>query len=196
MKNAFKFLTARRVGGFLLLCGAAFLLLGRWRAAFLWGNAAGPYGFFVALGWVVFPLAGAAFLLFLGTGIAWLRARLRGEGVHPAGWTVILMLGASLLLGAASFRALITPIMPLDSIRVQENTYHLAGLGALVDINYGLYACRPGGMICEQIYRSGDFSPDSLPGSRLTYDAAAGVLSVDIAGTGTIFEYTPPRRAK
>ncbi len=172
--------SARRAGGLLALSVLMWLLVARWRAAFLWGEAVGPYWLAIALEWAVLLLAAAAQLWLIAAVFVWLRRR------GPA-WTSALLLLASLVFLAAAFPALVTPTLPLDSLHALGKTYHLTRIGALTDVNYALYECRAAGLVCSQMYRSGDFPPaDALP-LRLTYDAAAGILAVEAPGEDALY---------
>ncbi len=184
-------LRAGHAWGILVFSVLLFPFLWQWRAAFLWGNAAGPYRFFAALGWVVLVSAGIVFLLFVGVLFAGLRGLIRRESGHFHWETALLLLFAGLLLAIASFSAIIAPVMPLDSVHVDGKTYHLAALGALMDVDYGLFECRAGGLVCEQVYRSGDFSPAGVEYTRLTYDQATGALSIEVGTQGAIYTHYP-----
>jgi len=169
----------RRAWGMLTLSAGMWLLVAHWRNAFLWGAAAGPYWLLMALGWAVFPLAAAAWLWFI---LAAAKLRRRSSVLTP-----ILLLLSSLALLAAAFPALLSPAWPLDSLQTAGKTYHLVRIGALTDVNYGLYECRTAGLACAQVYRSGDFPASEAPPFHLTYDAAAGLLSVEAPGEGALY---------
>ncbi|RME91316.1 MAG: hypothetical protein D6770_00660 [Anaerolineae bacterium] len=186
-----KHLTTGHAWVILLFAVIVFPFLWQWRTAFLWGRAAGPYRFFAALEWVVLASAGIVFFLFVGVLFAGLRDLIRRKKERSRWGMALLLLLAGLLLTAASLSAIITPVRPLDSVHVDGKTYHLAALGALMDVNYGLFECRAAGLTCKQVYRSGDFSPLSGPRGQILYDDASGTLSIEIAGQGVINEYQP-----
>ena len=100
----------------------------------------------------------------------------------PSIWSVALTSGvlllASLSFLGASFLLLIALMTPLDSLTAQSRVYYLAGITALADENYALFACDGYGLFCHQIYRSGDYSLAEPRRAGLAYDVATNTLSV------------------
>jgi hypothetical protein len=102
------------------------------------------------------------------------------------------LLLASLSFLGASFPLLITLMTPLDSLTARGRVYRLANIMALADDNYALFECERYGLVCRQIYRSGDYSLANPGHVGLAYDVATNTLSVAIGERGTIHTYEPP----
>ena len=97
---------------------------------------------------------------------------------------------ASLLFLGACFPALISPMTPLDSLRVGGRVYYLSGITALMDNNYALFECDGVGLMCQEVYRSGDYSLAAMQ-AELAYDDATNTLSIEVGEHGTIHIYRP-----
>jgi hypothetical protein len=80
----------------------------------------------------------------------------------------------------------------LDSLTVQGRVYYLSGITALIDENYALFECDGYGLLCRQIYRSGDYVFAESMRAHLAYDVATNTLSVAVGAHGTIHTYQPP----
>lgn len=162
-----------------------------WKRSFVWGESWGPYWLFIVTDWTVLPLA---LLSFVGAAAVWLVRRIRRE---PLIWPSVLTSGALLLASlsflGASFPLLISLMTPLDSLTARGRVYHLAGIMALADDNYALFECDRYGILCRQIYRSGDYSLANPRRAGLAYDVATNTLSLAVGARGTIHTYEPPR---
>ena len=169
-----------------------FVIAWLWRPPFIWGDRSGPYWLFVVLDWTVLLLTVVSFLAFLGASAVWLVRLIRQEpSVRSAALTGGLLLLASLIFFGASFPTLISPIEPLDSLSARGRVYYLAGIGALTDNNYALFECDRVGLLCWQVYRSGDYSLAEPMQANLTYDAATNTLTVEVGGHGTVYTHHP-----
>ena len=80
---------------------------------------------------------------------------------------------------------------PLDSLTVRGRVYYLSGITALMDINYALFECDGVGVMCQEVYRSGDYSPAEPMQAALAYDEATNTLSIAVGEHGTIHSYRP-----
>lgn len=161
-----------------------------WKHAFIWGDSVGPYWLFVAMDWSVLPLTIVSFAGFLSALAVWLVRLVRREptaqsAALPSG----LLLLASLVFLGACFPALISPMTPLDSLRVHGRVYYLSGITALMDNNYALFECDGVGLMCQEVYRSGDYSTPMQ--AELAYDDATNTLSIELREHGTIHIYHP-----
>jgi hypothetical protein len=164
-----------------------------WKRAFVWGESQGPYWLFVLMDWTVLPLALVSCIGFV-LATVWLVRGLRREGlIRSAALTSVGLLLASLSFLGASFPLLLSLLTPLDSLTAQGRVYHLAGIMALADDNYALFECDRYGLLCRQIYRSGDYSLAEPRQTGLAYDVATNTLSVAVGARGTIHTYNPSR---
>ena len=165
-----------------------------WKRSFVWGESWGPYWLFIVTDWTVLPLALLSCLAFVGATAVWLVRSIRRE---PLVWLSALTSGALLLASlsflGASFPLLISLMTPLDRLTARGRVYHLAGIMALADDNYALFECDSYGLLCRQIYRSGDYSLADPSRAGLAYDVATNTLSVAVGERGTIHTYKPPR---
>lgn len=161
-----------------------------WKPAFIWGENRGIYWLLFVFDWAVLPLAIISLLGFIGA-VLILLVRLvhRQSGLRPWALTSGVLLVASLMLLVASFPAIISPSTHLGSTSAHGRVYHISGIIALMDINYALYECDGLGFICQQIYRSGDYSLTGPMRAKLVYDASTNTLAVDVEGQGIIYVY-------
>jgi hypothetical protein len=165
-----------------------------WKQAFTWGESGGPYWLFIVTDWTVLPLSLVSCHGFVRAAAVWLMRTIRREPlVWSATLTSAVLLLASLSFLGASFLLLISLMTPLDSLTAQGRVYHLAGIMALADENYALFECDGYGLLCRQIYRSGDYSLAGPVHAGLAYDVATNTLSVAVGARGTIHTYQPPR---
>jgi hypothetical protein len=165
-----------------------------WKRAFIWGDSWGPYWLFIVTDWTVLPLSLVSIFGFVSAATVWCRRFIRrAPAIRSAALTSGVLLLASLSFLGASFPCLISPMTPLDSLTAQGRVYHLAGITALMDDNYALFECNGYGLLCRQIYRSGDYSLAEPMRAGLAYDVATNTLSVEVGGRGTIHTYQPPR---
>ncbi len=163
-----------------------------WKRAFIWGDSVGPYWLFVAIDWTVLPLTVVSLLGFFTASAVWLVRLVRRESsAHSAALPSGLLLLASLVFLGACFPALISLITPLDSLRVRGRVYYLSGITALMDDNYALFECDGVGLMCQEVYRSGDYSPAEPMQAELAYDDATNTLSIVVREHGTIHSYHP-----
>ena len=163
-----------------------------WKRAFIWGDSLGPYWLFVAMDWTVLPLTIVSLLGFFTASAVWLVRPVRRESsAHSAALPSGLLLLASLVFLGACFPALISLITPLDSLSVHGRVYYLSGITALMDENYALFECDGVGLMCQEVYRSGDYSPAEPMQAKLAYDDATNSLSIVVAEHGTIHIYHP-----
>jgi hypothetical protein len=164
-----------------------------WKRAFMWGESWSPYWLFIVTDWTVLPLSLVCCLGFVHAAAVWLvRSIWRKPSIWSAALTSGVWLLASLSFLGASFLLLISLMTPLDSLTAQGRIYHLAGIMALADENYALFECDGYGLLCRQIYRSGDYSLAGPVRAGLAYDVATNTLSVAVGARGTIHTYQPP----
>jgi hypothetical protein len=78
----------------------------------------------------------------------------------------------------------------LDSLRVRGRVYYLSGITALMDNNYALFECDGVGLMCQEVYRSGDYPPAPMQ-AKLAYDDATNTLSIEVGEHGTIHSIVP-----
>ena len=163
-----------------------------WKHAFIWGDRAGPYWLFVAMDWTVLPLTIVSFAGFFSASAVWLVRLVRRESsARSAALPSGLLLLASLVFLGACFPALISLMTPLDSLRARGRVYYLSGITALMDNNYALFECDGVGLMCQEVYRSGDYSPAEPMQAELAYDDATNTLSIEVGELGTIHIYRP-----
>ena len=163
-----------------------------WKRAFIWGDSLGPYWLFVAMDWTVLPLTIVSLLGFFTASAVWLVRLVRRESsAHAAALPSGLLLLASLVFLGACFPTLLSPMTPLDSRTVRGRVYYLSGITALMDTNYALFACDGVGLMCQEVYRSGDYSPAEPMQAELAYDEATNTLSIEVGEHGTIHIYRP-----
>jgi hypothetical protein len=163
-----------------------------WKRDFVWGDSLGPYWLFVAVDWTVLPLTVVSLLGFFTASAVWLARVVRRESsAHSAALPSGLLLLASLVFLGACFPALISLITPLDSLKVHGRVYYLSGITALMDENYALFECDGVGLMCREVYRSGDYSPAEVVQAELAYDDATNTLSIEVGEHGTIHIYHP-----
>ncbi len=163
-----------------------------WKSAFIWGNGTGPYWLFIAMDRAILPVTIVSFLVTLGALAVWLTRRIRREpSARSAALTGGSLLLTTLILLGASFPALASPMTPLDSLAASGHVYHLASIGALIDNNYALFECDRVGLMCREIYRSGDHPPSEPIQAQLAYDAETNLLSIHVSAHGTIHTYRP-----
>jgi hypothetical protein len=142
--------------------------------------------------WTVLPLTIVTLLGFFTASGVWLVRLVRREpSAHSAALPSGLLLLASLVFLGACFPTLISPMTPLDSLRVRGRVYYLSGITALMDENYALFECDGVGLICREVYRSGDRSPAEPMQAELAYDDATNTLSIEVGERGTIHVYHP-----
>jgi hypothetical protein len=161
-----------------------------WKRAFVWGERGGPYWLFIMMDWTVLPLSlvnALGFVMVAAVGLV--RLSRRAPAVRSAALTSGVLLLASLSFLGASLPLLMLLLTPLDSLTVQGRVYHLAGITALMDENYALFACDGYGLLCRQIYRSGDYAFAAPRRAQLAYDGATHTLSVAVGAHGTIHTY-------
>lgn len=172
----------------IVYCAIAWL----WKRAFIWGDSSGPYWLFVVMDWTVLPLTIASFFAFFSTSALWLARLLqRQTSAQSAAQLSGLLLLASVVFLWACFPALISTMTHLDDLRVRGRVYYLSGITALMDENYALFECDGVGLICQQVYRSGDFPPAGPVQARLAYDDATNTLSIEVGEHGTIHIHRP-----
>jgi len=176
-----------------------------WKRDFIWGDSWGPYWLFIMMDWTVLPLSlvnSLGFVIVAAVGLV--RLSRREPSAQSSALTSGVLLLASMCFLGACFPLLISPMTPLDSLTVQGRVYHLSGITALIDENYALFECDGYGLLCRQIYRSGDYTFAEPIRAQLAYDAATNTLSVAVGAHGTIHTYQPepasardagPRRA-
>ena len=164
-----------------------------WKRDFIWGDSLGPYWLFVAIDWTVLPLTVVSLLSFFTVSAVWLaRVVGRESSAHFAALPSGLLLLASLVFLGACFPALISPITPLDSLTVHGRVYYLSGITALMDENYALFECDGIGLMCQEVYRSGDYSPPAEPmQAELAYDDATNTLSIVVGEHRAIHLHHP-----
>jgi hypothetical protein len=163
-----------------------------WKRAFIWGDSVGPYWLFVAMDWTVLPLTIVSFTGFFSASAVWLvRLGRREPSAQSAALPTGLLLLASLVFLGACFPALISLMTPLDSLRARGRVYYLSGITALMDNNYALFECDGVGLMCQEVYRSGDYSPAEPMQAELVYDDATSTLSIEVGELGTIHIYRP-----
>ena len=161
-----------------------------WKRAFIWGDSVGPYWLFVAMDWTVLPLTIVSFAGFFSASAVWLvRLGRREPSAQSAALPSGLLLLASLVFLGACFPALISLMTPLDNLRVRGRVYYLSGITALMDNNYALFECDGVGLMCQEVYRSGDYSASMQ--AELAYDDATNTLSIGVGEHGTIHIYRP-----
>jgi hypothetical protein len=174
-----------------VLAGVYLAIAWLWKRAFIWGDSVGPYWLFVAMDWTVLPLTIASFVGFFSTAAVWLVRLVRREpSARSAALPSGLLLLASLVFLGACFPALISPMTPLDSLRVHGRVYYLSGITALMDTNYALFECDGVGLMCQEVYRSGDYPPAPMRG-ELAFNDATNTLSIEVGEHGTIHTYRP-----
>ena len=162
-----------------------------WKRAFIWGDSVGPYWLFVTMDWTVLPLTIVSFAGFFSASVVWLVRLVRREpSAQSAALPSGLLLLASLVFLGACFPALISLMTPLDSLRVRGRVYYLSDITALMDNNYALFECDGVGLMCQEVYRSGDYSPAAMQ-AELAYDDATNTLSIEVGEHGTIHIYRP-----
>jgi hypothetical protein len=165
-----------------------------WKRDFIWGDSWGPYWLFITTDWTALPLSLVSFFGFVRAAVVWLtRLSRRAPAVWSAALSSGVLLLASLSFLGAGFPCLISLITPLDSLTSQSRVYYLADITALMDDNYALFECDGYGLLCRQIYRSGDYSLAEPTRARLAYDVATNTLSVEVGERGIIHTYQPPR---
>ena len=178
-----------------MVCGLAVVYLAiawLWKRAFLWGDSVGPYWLFVAMDWTVLPLTIVSLLGFCTAVAVWLVRRVRRESsAHAAARPSGLFLLASLVCLGACVPTLLSPMTPLDRLTVRGRVYYLSGITALMDTNYALFACDGVGVMCQEVYRSGDYAPAEPMQAELAYDEATNTLSIAVGDHGTIHRYRP-----
>jgi hypothetical protein len=163
-----------------------------WKRDFVWGDSSGPYWLFVAMDWTVLPLTIVNLLGFVTALAVWLvRLVGREPSAHSAALPSGLLLLASLVFFGACFPDLISLMTPLDSLRVRGRVYYLSNITALMDNNYALFECDGVGLMCREVYRSGDRSPAEPTQAELAYDDATNALSIEVKEHGTIHIYHP-----
>jgi hypothetical protein len=163
-----------------------------WKRDFVWGESVGPYWLFVAMDWTVLPLTIVSLLSFFAASAVWLVRVVRREpSAHSAALPSGVLLLASLVFLGACFPSLVSPITPLDSLRVHGRVYYLSGITALMDENYALFECDGAGLMCQEVYRSGDYAPTNPMQAELAYDDATNTLSIVVGEHGTIHVYHP-----
>ena len=59
-----------------------------------------------------------------------------------------------------------------------------------MDANHGLYECDRFGVVCRQVYRSGDYAWDEPIDAALLVDASTGELAVQTREHGVITTYS------
>lgn len=184
----------RYLPAILLAVAAGYLAAGwLWKRAFVWGESGGPYWLFIVMDWTVLPLALVSFLGFVCAVAVWLlRGTRRAPSFRSAALASGVLLLASLSFLAASFPLLISLMTPLDSLTANGRVYRLSGIMALADENYALLECDRYGLICRQIYRSGDYSSAEQGRAGMAYDGATNTLSVTVGRRGTVHTYRPP----
>jgi hypothetical protein len=175
----------------LLVLAVAYLAVAwLWKRDFIWGDSWGPYWLFIMMDWTVLPLILVNTLGFVTAAVVWLvRLSRREPAVRSSALTSGVLLLTSLCFLGASFPLLLSLMQPLDSLTVQGRVYHLAGITALMDENYALFACDGYGLLCHQIYRSGDYTFAESVRAQLAYDGATNTLSVAVGTRGTIHTY-------
>lgn len=159
-----------------------------WRTAFIWGEIGGVYWLFAFIDRTALLFAASVFLL---AGILRLvrNRRVDEQPLSDLLWRSSRMLFlASFALCAAS-ASTIFGSAHLDTITVDGRVYHLAAIDAFVDVNYGLYECDGLGLICRQMYRSGDYFPNELVGTRFVYDPPTTSLRIQAANGTTVYTY-------
>jgi len=162
-----------------------------WKRAFIWGDSSGPYWLFVVMDWTVLPLTIVSFAGFFSASAVWLVRLVRRESsARSAALPSGLLLLASLVFLGACFPALISLMTPLDSLRARGRVYYLSGITALMDNNYALFECDGVGLMCQEVYRSGDYSMAPMQ-TELAYDDATNTLSIEVGEHGTIHVYHP-----
>jgi hypothetical protein len=182
-----------------ILCVLAvvfFAIAWLWKRAFIWGDTMGPYWLFVAIDWTVLPLTIVTLLGFFSASAVWLVRLVRREpSAHSVALPSGLLLLASLAFLGACFPALISLMTPLDSLRVRGRVYYLSVITALMDDNYALFECDGVGVMCREVYRSGDYSPTEPPTepmkAGLAYDDATNTLSIGVGEHGIIHIHRP-----
>jgi hypothetical protein len=163
-----------------------------WKRAFIWGDSLGPYWLFVAMDWTVLPLTIVSLLGVFTASAVWLVRLVRRESsAHSAALPSGLLLLASLGFLGACFPTLLSPMTPLDSLTVRGRVYYLSGITALMDNNYALFECDGVGLMCQEVYRSGDYSPAEPMQAELAYDDVTNTLSIEVGEHGTIHIYRP-----
>jgi hypothetical protein len=163
-----------------------------WKRAFIWGYSGGPYWLFIVTDWTVLLLSLVSVLGFVSAATVWsVRLSQHASAIRSAALIIGIWLLASLSFLGASFPCLISPMTPLDSLTAQGQVYHLAGITALIDENYALFACDGYGLFCCQIYRSGDYALAEPRRAWLAYDVATNTLSVEVGERGTIHTFYP-----
>jgi hypothetical protein len=177
----------------LFVLGVVYLAIAwLWKRDFIWGNTGGPYWLFVAMDWTVLPLTIVTLLSFFTASAVWLVRLVRREpSAHSAALPGGLLLLASLVFLGACFPDLISLITPLGTLRVHGRVYYLSGITALMDENYALFECDGVGLMCRQVYRSGDRSPAEPMQAELAYDDATNTLSIEVGEHETIHMYHP-----
>jgi hypothetical protein len=176
----------------LILLTAFFYLIAAWlwKRAFIFGEVQGIYWLLIALDWSVLPLTILCLLGFISVFIVLIVQLIRHQPeLHSQALRSGILFIASIMFLVACFPLLITPSIPLDSISIHGRVYHLSLISALIDTNYGLYECDGLGFICQQIYRSGDYSQSS--DAKLIYDPSTNTLTVNVDGQGSIYVYNP-----
>ena len=176
----------------LFVLGVVYLVIAwLWKHTFIWGYTAGPYWLFVAMDWTVLPLTIVTLLGFFTASGVWLVRLVRRESsAHSAALPSGLLLLASLVFLGACFPTLISSMTPLDRLRVHGRVYYLSVITALMDENYALFECDGVGLICREVYRSGDYSLGPMQ-AELAYDDATNTLSIEVGEHGTIHIYRP-----
>jgi hypothetical protein len=164
-----------------------------WKRDFIWGHSWGPYWLFIVIDWTVLPLSLVSFFGCVSAAVVWLvRLSQRPPAVRSTAITSGVLLLASLSFLGASFPCLISLLTPLDSLTAQGRVYHLADITALMDDNSALFECDSYGLLCRQIYRSGDYVLTEPTRARLAYDVTTNTLSVEAGARGIIHTYQPP----
>jgi hypothetical protein len=159
-----------------------------WRTAFIWGEIGGIYWLFALIDRTALLFAASVLLL---AGIVRL---VRNRRVDEQPFSDLLrrssrmLFLASFALCAASVSAIFGSAH-LDTIAVDGRRYHLAAIHAFPDVNYGLYECDGLGLICRQMYRSGDYFPYEAVGTRFVYDAPTTSLRIQAANGTTVYAY-------
>jgi hypothetical protein len=142
--------------------------------------------------WTVLPLTLVSLVGCFTAAAVWLvrRAR-RDSSARAAALPSGLLWLASLAFLGACVPTLLSPMTPLDRLTVRGRVYYLAGITALMDTNYALFACDGVGWMCQEVYRSGDYAPAEAMQAALAYDEATNTFSIAVGGHGTIHRYRP-----
>jgi hypothetical protein len=127
------------------------------------------------------------------SGIWLIYERIKNKKVTTGSINLLLQfLVAFFIMILASVPSIFGSADHIDSIRVEDKVYHLAGTSTFIDYHYYLTECEPLGMICWVVHGEETYSTSDMLGkTSLVYEQNKGELQVISANKGLIFTYQP-----